>query len=76
MPVKTTLDTKIRWFQYSLINSIVPVNRYLKIINIVDCNECDIHQIDEETILHLFLYCPHVRKLWSDLEIYLIKKQT
>jgi hypothetical protein len=65
---KTTNDSKLKWFQLRLIYRILPTNRYLFLMKLVDSPLCAFCQNDEETIVHLFWQCRFVDTFWRELE--------
>ena len=71
IPFKTTLDTKLRWFQIRLNFRILATNKFLFMINIVNSPLCSICKSSEENLLHLFVYCSKVKEIWNGLENWL-----
>lgn len=47
----------IRWFQYRLPHRIIPTNRYLYLIDVIDLDKCTVCGNHIETIDHLFCNC-------------------
>ena len=66
-PIKTTQDSKLRWFQLRIIHRIIPTNRYLCLRKITNNSSCSFGCGDEETIEHLFYDCPIVQLFWTDV---------
>ena len=62
---KTTIDVKLRTFHYKILNKVLTTNlQRSKYDNNVSakCSFCD---LSCETILHLFVECSKVKKLWK-----------
>ena len=57
----STIDTKLRIFQYKYLFRIIPTNKRLFKQNIVNSNLCDFCNMDIETIHHLFWECNQVQ---------------
>ena len=53
----STIDTKLRNFQYKYLFRIIPTNKRLFTQNIANSNLCDFCNMDIETIQHLFWEC-------------------
>ena len=51
---KTTSDSVIQWLQYRILHRILPVNYYLKKINVMTSDKCSFCKEDTETIQHVF----------------------
>jgi len=71
LPFKTTLDTKLREFQYKILNRILYTNKMLFKFKKVDSPLCDFCEKELETIEHLFFHCPKVCMFWDDLKVLL-----
>ena len=63
----STIDTKLRNFQYKYLFRIIPTNKRLFLQNIVHSNLCDFCSTDIESIRHLFWECNHVQVFWNNL---------
>ena len=68
LPFKTTLDTKLREFQYKILNRILYTNKMLFKFKKVDSPLCDFCEKELETIEHLFFHCTKVSTFWNDLK--------
>ena len=68
LPFKTTLDTKLREFQYKILNRILYTNEMLFRFKKVDSPLCDFCENELETVEHLFFFCTKVRIFWDDLK--------
>ena len=64
-PRWSTLDNKLREFQFKLLYNIVYVNHHLYRFNFVINNECSFCCKDEETYKHIFFECEKVGMLWN-----------
>ena len=73
---KTTMDTQVQWLQYRIIHKFIPTKCYLKKINVISDNLCSFCKGDVETIQHMFLYCPNILTLWSDLSLHIFRNTT
>ncbi|XP_051736240.1 uncharacterized protein LOC127505029 [Ctenopharyngodon idella] len=67
-PNKYLLVNKVKEISFKLIHRYYPVKTFivskLKLSIDVNCTFCD---SQPETLLHLFWYCDHTRKLWQDI---------
>ena len=63
--IKTTQDTHLRWFQYRLIDRILPSRRLLFFMKVVNSTIC-IYRVKDGTLEHLFWDCRKTQVLWSD----------
>ena len=68
LPFRTTLDTKLREFQYKILNRILYTNKMLFKFKKVDSPLCDFCEKELETIEHLFFHCTKVSMFWNDLK--------
>ena len=66
LPFKTTLETKLREFQYKILNRILYTNKMLFKFKKVDSPLCDFCEKELETIEHLFFHCTKVSMFWDD----------
>ena len=64
---KSTIDTKLRWFQYRLIYRILPTNRFLHVRRLKNNELCELCNIHVETIEHMLYECPSVLLFWQNL---------
>ena len=68
----STLSTKLQAFQYRLINFALVTNIQLHKWNILPSDLCTFCKKDQETIIHLFTKCEHVKKkIWYPLSRWL-----
>ena len=64
LPRRASLDSKIREFQYKVLNRILYVNKALYKIGIASSPLCTFCQISEESLGHLFIHCPISSAFW------------
>ena len=65
------MDTKLRWFQYRILNRFLTTNSFMcKIGQRID-NVCTFCKKEAETIEHLFVECKVVTNIWSKLQIWI-----
>ena len=60
-------------FQYKLVMRILTTNTFLCLINIQDSDRCSFCEMVPETLEHLFLTCAFVKKLWNDINQYVLQ---
>ena len=65
--IKTTSDTRLRWFQYKIIHRILPTQRFLFLRKIVTTPLCCLCNVEEETFEHLFWECERIQFFWEEL---------
>ena len=68
---KVTNVPKLRSFQYRLLQRGLVTNILLEKWQIIPSRYCTFCKQEPETVEHLFVSCPEVRRLWSDLIQYL-----
>ena len=61
---RVTNITKYRSFQYRLLHRALVLNTHLKVWKMRDDSKCTFCESEDETLLHLFVYCQHVQQLW------------
>ena len=69
--IKTTLDVKIKNFQYKYLQRIIPTNKLLFKQNISPSNLCGFCSMNIEDLRHLFWGCCHVQTFWNNMKILL-----
>ena len=75
MPFLTTKETKIISFQYNLVHRAIFTNtKLVKAKLITGPVRCSFCNIDDETIEHLFYFCPVTRSLYLQIMEHLKKK--
>ena len=71
-PIKSTIDTILRDFQYKFLMQIIPTNSFLLKCKISNTNLCDFCNRNIETVKHLFWECHHSQHFWSQLKTFLL----
>ena len=71
LPFKTTLHTKLREFQYKILNRILYTNVMLFKFKKVDSPLCYFCEKELETLEHLLFYCPRVHAFWDEVTVML-----
>ena len=67
LPRKTTVDTRLRVFQYKILNNVLYLNEKLIHFGLVDSEKCRFCLVSNETPTHIFSECPIVKELWNCL---------
>lgn len=67
MPIRATLDSKLRIFQYKIIHRILPTNKLLHIYQIRNNPWCDHCPNVSDTLEHTFHLCPRILNIWQDM---------
>jgi hypothetical protein len=62
---ETTIDTKLRMFQYKLLNNCLYLNQKLHLFKLVESANCSMCSYNIETIEHFFVDCLETRNLYS-----------
>lgn len=73
-PIHSTIDTKLREYQYKYIMNLVPNNDYLHKCKITNSRLCDFCSMAPETQKHLFWECPITQNFWSNLQNFINTK--
>ena len=68
LPRKVTTDTKLRNFQYKILNNILFLNKLLFRFKVVDTSVCSFCKLVDETALHLYYQCVVIKDLWNKLK--------
>lgn len=74
IPFKSTIDINMRWFQFKILNRILYMKDSLLKFQLVVDKQCTFCKNSEETIIHIFCYCPYSNVIWSKLEEWLFSK--
>ena len=74
IPCIATYETKIRIFQYKLLNNVLYLNKQLFHFGIVSQSNCSLCESHDETPQHLFYECTYSQNLWNQLRLYLSEK--
>ena len=64
---ETTLDTKLREFQYKILNLIIFTNGKLHRFKMVDSRLCAFCNAEEESLEHLLYFCKASTFFWKEL---------
>ena len=64
---KVTIDTRMRIFQYKILNNILYLNRQLFRMKLVDSPFCSLCSHCVEMVTHLFLSCTISQGLWDEI---------
>ena len=75
LPFTVTTDTKIREFQYKLLNNIVFTNDKLFRFKMIDSPFYVFCQTEVESLEHLFFHCNVTKTFWNLLSSWLIKQK-
>ena len=67
LPWRVTIDNRVRWLQYRINHFILPTNKYLYRIGIIQSPNCLRCKSEIETLNHIFINCPGVISFWNDL---------
>ena len=67
IPWETTVETKLRSFQYHIINRSLITNKNLYQWKLVESELCNFCKTNIESIEHLLFECKEVVKLWSEV---------
>ena len=65
------MDSKLRVFQYKVLNNILYLNKSLYKMKLADTPVCTFCQREEETINHLLKECEYSKTLWNDIQNWL-----
>lgn len=68
---KSTISTKLQYFQYKFLNHVVYTNTKLFKMKIVETTLCNFCKYNEETLSHLFWECIFANSFWVDLNLWL-----
>ena len=64
---KSTIDIKLRNFQYKHLMRIIPTNQFLTKGHITSSTLCDFYNMEIETLFHLFWEYIYVQEFWTSL---------
>ena len=74
IPRIATLETKIRIFQYKLLNNVLYLNKKLFQFGIISQSKCSFCELYDETPHHIFYECTYAQNLWNRLRLHLSEK--
>ena len=64
LPFLSTIESKLRSFQFKINHNIYYTNEKLKQVRKADTDLCSFCNEEKETLLHLFVDCRHIKDLW------------
>ena len=67
LPHQVALDTKLREFQYKLLNRSLATNDFLNTIGIVSSPLCSLCDVADESLKHLFVSCQNSENFWAEV---------
>ena len=70
IPYVATLDTKVRAFQYKVLNQILYTRNILYKINKSETDKCMYCNTETETMEYLLFYCCYSRTFWAKFRIF------
>ena len=73
LSLKVSLETKIREFQYTVLNNLVFTNEKLFKIKMIDSPQCTFCKNEIESLEHLFYNCEVTRSFWVALRSWLVE---
>ena len=68
LPRLTTIESSLPSFQYKILNNVLFLNERLYKFNVVTSPLCSFCKEKNESVSHLFCYCPETRRLWHQLQ--------
>ena len=71
-----TVDTKLRVFQYKILNNIPLVNKMLFKLRKVESPQCSFCKAEYQNYIHLFYRCKETSILWRQLQEFLYWSQS
>ena len=71
IPQMVTVESKLRIFQYKVLNNILYLNDRLYKMGIVQTPLCSLCKQEKETVIHLLCQCHVTRQLWCSLSDWL-----
>ena len=71
---RCTMDIRLRWFQYRIVNRIIATNKFLEKNKKRQDSKCSFCNEGIETLAHLFFDCPMVLPIWEELRFWIFEK--
>ena len=68
MPLRMTIDTNLRMFQYKILKKVLYLNEKLFEFKIVSSPLCSFCNAKNKTPIHLFYSCNQTKSLWPKLQ--------
>ena len=75
LAIKLTFDSKMRIFQYKILNNILYFNKAMYKMKIADSPLCTFCSQEDETIEHIFLSSEYSKRLWNNVRDWVNKEQ-
>ena len=75
-PCIVSSNTYVRCFQYKVLNNAPFPNKKHFLFKKSNSSLCSFCKEEEETVFHLYFYCPNIRNLWNQLNFYLAEDLT
>ena len=69
---KSLCNNTLVWFQIKVLYRVIGTRNYLYKLHLVDSSKC-VYCGENETIVHMFVECENVKKIWHLLEEYIYK---
>ena len=70
LPQKTTTESRMRIFQYKIMNNILYLNNRLYKFGYVESPICSLCNFETEIMTHSFCYCSKTDQMWNSLTIW------
>ena len=67
LPQKTTIESRMRIFQYKILNNILYLNNWLYKFSYVESPMCSLCNSETETMTRLFCHCSKTDQMWNSL---------
>ena len=67
-PLKITIESQLRVFQYKFLNNILYLNNRLFKMGYAESPLCSLCKRENETVSHLFCNCTFIQQLWKKLQ--------
>ena len=68
LPRIVTINTRLRVFQYKVLNNALYLNKHLYIFKLSDTKLCSFCNQEDETVIHLFANRSKSKTLWNSLK--------
>ena len=73
IPCKCTIDTKLQSLQFKINHGFLSTGYALFKMGLKDDSRCTLCDEATETIFHLFVECEHTKRLWAELQRWLLE---
>ena len=71
---RTVPDNKLIWFQYRLIHRILGTRELQFKMGITENQKCGLCNLEDETLLHLFVNCNITKNFWNSINTWIFSK--